>query len=124
MALRELKLQPEEANYSVQESGGFLYSRPAPGGFGRRRAAPKRQVKLVNCYWVLDELEYKYQRAFIRTALKEASLPFLIRLMIGRTTALDLYQASIVKDSFSLVQQRGLSYSTQAQLAVVPVSLG
>lgn len=115
----KLLLPPTQADYTVKDGQEVVGVRLA-GGAGRYRKDILNSTATVTCSWFLDSAGYKYLRAFYNTATERGSIPFLLDLILDLPTLTE-HTVRFVPDTFTLTEQRGLSYTVSATLEVTRV---
>lgn len=116
--MRKLLVTPEQANYGV-EFGNEVLSAQLSGGASRTRRDFIGAVATVTVSWTIGINDARYLQAFYRTATANASLPFLIDLVLDNPD-LSEYQAKFVPGTFKLNGVSGLTTSYSANLEVKP----
>jgi hypothetical protein len=101
--------------YTVADGREILFNQM--GGFANYRPNIPHSPKLVTATWTVDRNGYKYIRDFYRTAVKEASTPFKVDLIIDEAELTE-HDCFFVPNTMRLQEQRGHRYVVSASLEV------
>lgn len=117
MPLSKLNLTTPQEGYSVEDGEAVLRAKLS-GGPGRQRLDMLGAASIVDVTLVLTSDEYRYWRAFFRSAIVEGSLPFLIDLVID-TADISEYQVQIIPGTTKLGSVQGDAHFVPMQLEVM-----
>lgn len=118
MALSKLILPPDKEGYSVTD-GTEVIAVQLDGGAARYRRDVLGATSRVPVQWKLNPGNYRYLRAFYRTATNNGATPFLIDLLMDEPTLTE-HQAYFVPGSMKLSSVSGLTHTVAAELEVIP----
>lgn len=116
--MRTLFAVPSKASYAV-DIGAEILRAQLSGGPSRFRRDFIGAVATVNVMWNAPPQMFDYLQAFYRTAISQASDPFLIDLVLDGFS-LTQYEARFIPGSFRITGVAGLETSVTAQLEVRP----
>lgn len=111
-------IPPDQSGYSVKD-GLEVVATQLEGGAPKIRRDILGAVSRVNVTWIVDVDGYRYVKAFYKAITQSGALPFLIDLILDKP-GLTEHTAYFVPDSIKLSQQRGNSYTVNAELYVTP----
>lgn len=117
--MRKLKIQPNQAGYSVQRGNTVLFQE-LDGGAGRYDRDIQRKSHTVNVAWTLDKTQYDYLQAFYLVWTQNPSQAFLADLIID-THAMTEYQCYF-RSPVNLSNKVGGTYSVGTELEVVAIA--
>jgi hypothetical protein len=115
----KLTFSPEVDNYSVTDGNGIIYN-GLEGGLGRYRRDILGVPSVVTVTWRLSKDEYTYLRAFYREAVRNASTPFTMDLIIDEDILTE-HECHFIPDTMRLNEQRGYTYIVSASLQIKPL---
>lgn len=111
-----LLIPPDQDGYTLKD-GDEVISVKLDGGASRRRLDVLGATVTITATWTTDRRGYEYLRSFFNTGSRRGSVAFYVDLILDLAT-LTTHTAYFIPGTFSLVSQKGFSYTVQANLEV------
>lgn len=123
MTLPKFPIPPDSTDYVLQ-NGEEVIEIEVEGGKARRRRDYLSKPSSLRVFWIFEQAEYQYFKAFFNSSLKKGSLPFLMDLIVDNPY-LQEHTVSIKSGSLTMSDPLGLSIRVEAELEVqLPIQLG
>lgn len=117
--MRKLKIQPNQAGYSIERGNTVLFQE-LEGGAGRYDRDIQRKSHTVNVSWTVNSAKYEYLQAFYMVWVQNPSEAFLADLIID-SSELAEYQCYF-RSPINLNNKVGGTYTVGAVLEVLAIA--